>query len=143
MRLAWFAVLVPVATMAVRCAPAGEEPPLCGCPCECSYVEPQFLCALAQSPTLALEGPCRVSGETDPSRSPVIPLFSGTDAGVCHATLTLPSGAVYSTEVTFTGVWLPCGSDPHGCGEEFDPPNEQWTIDNCADAASFADGETE
>jgi hypothetical protein len=68
---------------------------------------------------------------------PVIPLIGGTDAGTCHATITVANGEAYSTDITFAGRWAGCGSDPHGCGEDFESDASTWMIDNaCADAGS-------
>ena len=44
-------------------------------------------------------------------------LVESTDAGTCSLMLTFASGATSSVDISFTSIWLPCGSDPKGCGQ--------------------------
>src|SRR5579863_3931039 len=109
----------------------------CWCPCSCAFLAPQFSCPLTAPPSLSLTGPCEQNGaEVTPDAAPV-PMISGTGAGTCHATFTLADGEEFSTDIEFTAQWTPCGNDPHGCGERFEPSESAWPIHNaCADAGS-------
>jgi hypothetical protein len=44
-------------------------------------------------------------------------VFGSSDPGICHVELRYEDGSSFAADVTFTAEWLPCGSDPHGCGE--------------------------
>jgi hypothetical protein len=37
--------------------------------------------------------------------------------GTCHVTWMYEDGTTASTDIVFTPIWQPCGSDPHGCGQ--------------------------
>jgi hypothetical protein len=41
----------------------------------------------------------------------------GTGTGICRVNATLSDGTKVMSSVTFDGEWLPCGDDPHGCGQ--------------------------
>jgi hypothetical protein len=101
-------------------------------------VIPQFLCPPAEVPTLSLSGPCQQNGYENVPDAASIPIFNATDAGTCHATITLSGGEAFSTDLTFAPQWYPCGSNPHGCGEDFESDAGPWMINNsCADAGSL------
>jgi hypothetical protein len=69
------------------------------------------------TPVLALSGVCAgTEGEQSAQLT-----FGSTGAGTCHVALTYADGTGYTTDVEFTGQWRACGSDPHGCGEQFAP----------------------
>jgi hypothetical protein len=46
---------------------------------------------------------------------------SRTGAGTCHLEVTFANGATSQLDVDFVSQWRACGSDPHGCGEDFVP----------------------
>jgi hypothetical protein len=72
--------------------------------------------------------------------TPPVPLIQGTGVGTCFATLTLANGATYSKDITFASAWYACGSDPHGCGEDFESDaGSYWFIDNPCDEGGSPD----
>ncbi len=83
---------------------------------------------------LTLSGPCRQTNSFSPDA--LTSAILGTGTGVCEATVTLADGgATYSTDITFATTWYACGSNPHGCGYDFEADATTWAIDNaCADA---------
>jgi hypothetical protein len=46
-------------------------------------------------------------------------LITGNAAGSCHLTLMFVGGSTYEADIQIMSEWLPCGSDPHGCGQTF------------------------
>ena len=97
------------------------------------------MCPPKDTPSLSLSGPCHQVGQMEAPNGAIIPFIGGTGDGTCHATLTLADGEAYSTDITFTGQWLACGSNPHGCGEEFDSDANTWSIDNACQDAGLTD----
>jgi hypothetical protein len=91
-------------------------------------VIPDFACDPESAPVLSLVGPCEnVGGALTPEGVPV-PVIGATGAGTCQATISMPDGAAYSTNIEFTGHSVGC------CGEAFSS-DAGWTIDNaCQDA---------
>jgi hypothetical protein len=65
--------------------------------------------------------------------------FGANAAGACHVNLTFANGSTYSTDVEFSGQWLPCGPNPHGCGEKITPAGPGFPVilttgNQCEDA---------
>jgi len=128
--------IVPICAMAATCSNNDEN---CACPCVCFVVQPQFSCTPTETPTLSLSGPCQQNGYSVQDNGVEIPGIGGTGAGTCHATFMVAGGASYSTDIAFAEQWYPCGSDPHGCGHDFESDASTWMIENaCADAGSDA-----
>jgi hypothetical protein len=73
-------------------------------------------CASSQSPVVKTTGPCSAS-LVGLNEKGVILTSSG--AGACHVEMIFGSGATSSIDLDFMSVWLPLGSDPHGCGQGF------------------------
>jgi hypothetical protein len=73
-------------------------------------------CPAHPPPTMTLSGVCSGTAPTDGSLA-----FGATAAGSCHVDVSFEGGTRFSTDVEFTGQWLACGSDPHGCGERITP----------------------
>jgi hypothetical protein len=98
----------------------GDAEPVCNCP---TYGVPQAVIALPCGtpalplPTLTLSGVCAGTGGQEEGQL----AFGSNEAGTCHVALTYANGETYSADVEFTGQWLACGSDPHGCGELIEP----------------------
>jgi hypothetical protein len=45
------------------------------------------------------------------------------------------NGTTSSTDITFASQWLPCGSEPHGCGEGVTATPSLVTVGNqCVDS---------
>jgi hypothetical protein len=97
------------------------------------------MCPPKDTPSLILRGPCHQVGQMEAPNGGIIPFIGGTGDGTCHAILTLADGEAYSTDITFTGQWPACGSDPHGCGEAFDSDASTWAIDNACQDAGLTD----
>ncbi len=135
MGVARIAALLCVCASATACSTRGVDVP-CACPCECFAVRTDFACSPSVLPVVALSGPCEV-GEPYAAQFGNVPTIAGTGTGVCHATLSLGDGGTFATDITFTAQWYACGSDPHGCGEDFEAVTDTWPIDNaCADAGA-------
>jgi hypothetical protein len=124
MRLAWLA-LVPVFVSILGANSAcgiglGSQPDeTCNCPA--GTVVPQIMirlpCGVTTLPTLTLSGVCAgTGGEQEGSLT-----FGSYSTGTCQVELTFADGSMQSTTVEFDGEWLPCGSDPHGCGQTVFP----------------------
>ena len=91
---------------------------------------PYFVCDPESAPVLSLSGPCENVGSARTPDGVPVPVIGATGAGTCHATISLPDGAAYSTDLVFTGHPLSAC-----CGEAFTPDAGRWTIDNaCQDA---------
>jgi hypothetical protein len=69
-------------------------------------------CGTTEPPTVKVTGGC-----TTAQNGPETMLVESTDAGTCSLMLTFASGATSSVDISFTSIWLPCGSDPKGCGQ--------------------------
>jgi len=74
-------------------------------------------CTTTPLPTMTLSGACAGTGGEQNGQL----VFGANVAGSCHVALTFADGSTYSTDVEFSGKWLACGADPHGCGEALYP----------------------
>jgi hypothetical protein len=76
----------------------------------------ELSCVPAAAPVVTTtgDGDCTV-GRPDPRTIYVVIHVPGT----CHVELAFANGTTSSTDITMTSQsqWLPCGSDPHGCGQ--------------------------
>ena len=112
----------------------------CSCPSypQSPQVAIELPCGTPARPTVALSGVCAGSEEEQDDRL----VFGSNTAGTCHVALTFANGSTYAKDVEFSQGWLPCGSDPHGCGSyvvatglpEEGPFQELVTGASCADA---------
>jgi hypothetical protein len=66
-----------------------------------------------QAVDVTLSGPCL---EDEGGDAGTVSL-RGTGTGTCSVKVTLSDGTNMTSSVTFDGDWLPCGDDPHGCGQ--------------------------
>jgi len=108
-------------SLAVACGP---------CPSGQGTVIPYFVCDPESAPVLSLSGPCENVGSARTPDGVPVPVIGATGAGTCHATISLPDRAAYSTDIVFTGHPLSAC-----CGEAFTADPDGWTIDNaCQDA---------
>jgi hypothetical protein len=92
--------------------------------------------ANAQSVTVSGSG-CTVA-QTGPESIAV----DSTVAGTCHVQWSAAGGATASTDVAFSSVWLPCGSDPHGCGQVVVGPSSVVQLGDggqCVDGGAVLD----
>jgi hypothetical protein len=91
------------------------------CNCPLGTVWPSVVvnlpCGTTQLPTMNLSGVCAGQGGEQSGKL----VFGAKEPGTCHVELVYADGSSFSTDVTFTGEWLACGSDPHGCGERVSP----------------------
>ena len=150
MRLAVFILGPLLVCLFLTDAGLTAEPQECGCPNITSSPLVMILLPCGTTtPVLALSGVCAGTGGEQSGQL----TFGSTGAGTC----TYADGTAYTTDVEFTGQWRACGSDPHGCGEQFAPvglPTEPGGYldvlavgDACLDAGSgdalSEDGATE
>ncbi len=93
--------------------------PVCSCPSSTGWpsVFIELSCGSIPLPTLTLSGVCAGQGGEQSGQL----VFGSFEPGTCHVELHYEDGAMFSTDVTFTGEWLQCGSDPHGCGQFVSP----------------------
>ena len=110
---------------------------LCNCavfPVEATLVLP---CGTESIPTLTISGPCVVSpgGRTPPGAVD----FVAKTAGTCQIGFTT-DGATYAVTLDFATEYLPCGSDPQGCGPFIGPTVATMSVGpQCADAGMRTD----
>ena len=103
---------------------------MCNCPAGGGETTIQLPCGTTDAPVVKTIGACTVA-QPGPQTLYVVSDVAGT----CHVELTLASGATSSTAIEFVSDWLPCGSDPHGCGQGVTATPSRVPIGNqCADA---------
>jgi hypothetical protein len=108
---------------AVSSAPSDAAPPVepvCHCPEETAGATVvRIQCAEIVSYDLQAGHGCGLS-----LQNPVTLLVASGAAQTCRVELTLSNGTTHAVDATFYARWLPCGSDPQGCGlaVEASPP---------------------
>ena len=93
----------------------GVDADRCNCPpAGVGEATIELSCVPAAEPVVTTtgDGDCTV-GRPDPRTIYVVSDVPGT----CHVELAFANGTTSSTDITMTSQWLPCGSDPHGCGQ--------------------------
>ena len=114
-----------------------SDPPQCGCGAGNAEALVQLPCgqgAVGVGST-GLDG-CEVDLHLGPETISVESGFPGT----CHVTWTYADGSTASTDIVFTPIWEPCGSDPHGCGQGvITSPAAVQVGDACGDAGGDAE----
>jgi len=84
--------------------------------CHCGVVEGQasilLPCGTTESPSVMTTGRC-IAGFV--SAQTVV--LTSSAAGTCHIELTFAGGGTSAADIDFVSEWLPCGDDPHGCGQ--------------------------
>src|SRR5690242_18730799 len=92
----------------------GDRPPnICNCP---DRPIPEIAVELPcgqQAAQVTPSGPCR---QVEGGDAGTVSLW-GTGAGTCNVKVTFSDGTDMTTSVTIDGQWMPCGDDPHGCGQ--------------------------
>jgi hypothetical protein len=84
----------------------------CGCGASGQFSATIALACPAPSASIVAMGPCSAS-----QSSPGFVLVTAGDAGgTCQVEVTAAGGSTVSESFQVTSDWLPCGSDPHGCG---------------------------
>jgi hypothetical protein len=104
-------VTIALCWSAQACNAAGDNSDKCNCP--------------GTSASVTIDPPCNSNGALSTTGVGCTVLQSGsgsqmvaTDtAGTCDVTWTAADGASFTANVVFTSAWVPCGSDPHGCGQ--------------------------
>jgi hypothetical protein len=124
-----------VATL-VALAACSDDPfgpqDVCNCPLDVGLVTID-LCGAIDSFSADPDGTCDVQQSTAS-----LQLISDVP-GTCHVEVTFATGATASTDVTFTSSWLPCGSDPHGCGQAVSGTPALSSLGPCAEAGTQMD----
>jgi hypothetical protein len=117
MRRPFLPLVVLVLVVVAACGSTADVP--CSCPATGLWplVAVELPCAAPPLPTMALTGVCAGTGGVQSGQL----VFGAKDGGDCHVVLTFADGATYATDVSFSGQWLACGSNPHGCGEQINP----------------------
>ena len=82
----------------------------CNCPSGVGFVTID-LCGAIESFAADPDGTCDVQQATASLE------VTSDVPGTCHLEVTFATGATASTDISFTSSWMPCGSDPHGCGQ--------------------------
>jgi hypothetical protein len=105
----------------------------CNCPAGNAEVVIQLPCGSTGTPAVTAVG---LAGCTADQRPGSPNIFVDSDfPGTCHVTWTYPDGSGSSTDIVFTPIWEPCGSDPHGCGQGVTSTPSLVQIGNaCADS---------
>jgi hypothetical protein len=93
--------------------------PMCNCPATGIWPLVAIEPPCTPPPTLTLTGVCQGTDGTEAGEI----VFGANDAGSCHVQLLFANGSTFTTDVEFSGEWLACGSEPHGCGELITPTN--------------------
>jgi hypothetical protein len=113
----------------------GETSPQCNCPAGNAQATIHVACGAIASYSVESDDDCS-PGQPNPGTLSVDSSFPGT----CRVLVTLSNGATLSTDVTFTPVWEPCGSDPHGCGQGVTVSPAEITLGLCGDAGNDGGG---
>jgi hypothetical protein len=95
----------------VACQDKGSQEQ-CNCGTAPGITTMLLTCASPGPSGTQVTGACAVSG----AGQGYINVTGDEDGGTCHVEIDFEGGAAFSTDITFAATWLPCGSDPHGCG---------------------------
>ncbi|HEY6463557.1 MAG TPA: hypothetical protein VIY73_25490 [Polyangiaceae bacterium] len=113
----------------------GEPSPQCSCGAGNAQATIHVACGTVATYSAESDADCSL-GQSSPGTLDVESAFPGT----CRVLVTLSNGATLSTDVTFTPVWEPCGSDPHGCGQGVTVSPQEIELGVCGDAGSDGGG---
>jgi hypothetical protein len=91
-----------------------DGPAQCGCPAGGALAATIELGCPAVSTTVLPGGACSIMDQGNPSD---ILVSAGDDGGQCQVEITFENGGTSTVGFQVTPEWLPCGSDPHGCGQ--------------------------
>jgi hypothetical protein len=101
------------AAVGVSCSDDGGGANICNCPnMPIPEISVELPCG-EQAADVTLSGPCL---EDEGGDAGAVSLY-GTGTGTCRVKITLSDGKETTSSVTIDGTWMPCGDDPHGCGQ--------------------------
>jgi hypothetical protein len=136
MQKALQALSIVTAVTLVGCHGTDSRPTMCHCPIILAgSAVLQLPCGTIVSPDVRIvSGPCNAK---TPMGEQMIELLS-SNAGTCRVELTFAGGTKSSVDINYTsGPWMPCGSDPHGCGQSTFAKQPMVQIgEQCADAGA-------
>lgn len=110
-----FQIALVLVCMLEACDQYGGLDPRCHCLSDRSPATLELPCAAPESPQARIvEGACYVASDASTKAEPVA--LASDEAGLCRVELSFADGNTFSAQVNFAWEWVPCSSDPHGCG---------------------------